>query len=84
MSALRLYAAALIAVAVAQPAVAGTPEVCAEGAGAMTMDLYSVALERLDDCLALESLTVKQRVEALRQRGDAQFALEANEGAVAD
>src|SRR3546814_1101238 len=54
MSAFRLLAAGLIVAAFASPARAAAPGICAEGAGAMAMHLYSVAVARLDACLALE------------------------------
>src|SRR3546814_9208057 len=81
---LRLVAAALLAAAVAPPAQAGTPDICAEATAALAMDLYSVAQARLDLCLALDGLSVEQRVRALQQRGDTHFAEDANELAIAD
>src|SRR3546814_20977716 len=48
------------------------------------MDLYSVAQARLDLCLALDGLSVEQRVRALQQRGDTHFAEDANELAIDD
>src|SRR3546814_6373832 len=84
MSAFRLVAAALLAAAVAPPARAETPEICAEATAALAMDLYSVAQARLDLCLALEGLSVEQRVRALQQRGDTNFEEDATELAIAD
>src|SRR3546814_14934625 len=84
MSAFRLVAAALLAAAVAPPAQAGTPDICAEATAALAMDLYSVAQARLDLCLALDGLSVEHRVRALQQRGDTHFADDANELAIAD
>src|SRR3546814_20511384 len=68
MSAFRLVAAALLAAAVAPPARAETPAICAEDTAALAMDLYSVAQARLDLCLALEGLSVEQRVRALDRK----------------
>src|SRR3546814_16973496 len=48
------------------------------------MHLYSVAVARLDACLALEELTPMQRATALKQRGDAHFAEEQTALALAD
>src|SRR3546814_11100296 len=79
MSAFRLVAAALLAAAVAPPARAETPAICAEATAALAMDLYSVAQARLDLCLAIEGLSVEQRVRALPQRGGTQLAEDANE-----
>src|SRR3546814_17196261 len=84
MSAFRLVAAALLAAAVAPPAQAGTPDICAEATAALAMDLYRVAQARLDLCLALDGLSVEQRVRALPQRGATHFAEAANELAIAD
>src|SRR3546814_7216190 len=84
MSAFRLLAAGLIVAAFASPARAAAPGICAEGAGAMAMHLYSVAVARLDACLALEELTPMQRATALKQRGDAHFAEEQTALALAD
>src|SRR3546814_4942913 len=71
MSAFRLLAAGLIVAAFASPARAAAPGICAEGAGAMAMHLYRVAVARLDACLALEELNPMQPATALKQGGDA-------------
>src|SRR3546814_6649777 len=54
MSAFRLLAAGLIVAAFASPARAAAPGICAEGAGAMAMHLYSVRSE--EDTSELQSL----------------------------
>lgn len=85
MFAFRLLSATMIAAAVAVPAAhAEDPAICADGAHAMAMRVYSVALTRLDACLALKTLTLEQRVSALKQRGDAHFIEEDSAKAVAD
>ena len=89
MSAQRLFAVAVLAATVLPLAAGGqaraeTPEICREGAGAVAMNLYNVAVTRLGDCLALQGLTPRERVEALAKRGEAQVALDDYQAAIAD
>ena len=94
MSPLRLCAAAMLVAALpagaAQPARAvgatssAMPAICSEGAGALTMDLYNIAVESLNECLSLQNLSARHRVIALSQRGHAHAALDAYDRAIGD